>query len=508
MKPLHLLFIILCSAVMISCGNSSDEIHLLEPRQTQAPDFVYLQDNHFMVNNTQWFPLMLNYKVDWRRLNDTVVISPVFYYDNPEAWEATSAQGTLAQMDAHFGEISSWGFNTVRVCIDLVNSDEKGYFYGSSESPIRLKENASQIIEAARTLLSIAKEHQLRVMFLLKAPMDDALMEFTGNLLKGLQNETSLWAYDFMNEPLYFAPESSRSKTAAWKIVNSWREMMNQNAPNQLFTIGFAEPIEVFEWDPSILPVDFVEMHTYHPLRVGAEMYWYGHYVHKPWIVGETALPADNDSVPYSWQVTFLRESYQCAINNGACGYGWWEFQDCPKGVNFEAQFTGVKSLEGEKPVAAVFKELKDYSACKTVKIPSNYYNLLGYENLGLKGKIVDEETLLPVEGAVVRGWNKDWSVGMNTFSNKQGEFLLVSNDYVSHLVISAPGYSRWKTNLISFKHHKQLKNQDLEYHKISYKPFLRSEESMLTFKPMPQPTELVEDSILLVKLSPIVSSK
>ena len=48
------------------------------------------------------------------------------------------------------------------------------------------------------------------------------------------------------------------------------------------------------------------------------------------------------------------------------------------------------------------------------------------------------------VEGAL-RGWNEDWSVGENTFSDSHGRFSLVSNDIMSHFEISAPGYEKKK---------------------------------------------------------------
>ena len=106
--------------------------------------------------------------------------------------------------------------------------------------------------------------------------------------------------------------------------------MVRRNAPHQLFTIGLAEPIEVFEWDPPTIPVDFVEMHTYHPLRVQSEMWWYSHYCGKPWMVGETGLPADDDSVSYGAQMAFMFWTYRYAKINGACGYGWWSFRTAP----------------------------------------------------------------------------------------------------------------------------------------------------------------------------------
>ena len=497
------------------------------PRDTKAKDFVYLQDGHFMCNDTAWFATMLNYKVEWRKFGDTVCISPACYYEDPDEWECSDARGTNSQLLKHIAFCDSLGFNTVRFCIDVVNKDENGYYYGSGEHPAYLIQDSSAIFQAIDTLLCLCDSVGLRAMLLLKPPLDGELTAFTEALLRHCADNPTLFAYDFMNEPLYFDPAETRDKRDAYRIVDGWRNMMNQYAPHQLFTIGFAEPIEVFEWDPSILPVDFVEVHTYHPLRVASEMYWYGHYCGKPWMVGETALPADGDSVPYLWQERFFRESFQCAIDNGAIGYGWWEFQDCPQGVNFEAQYTGILNHVGSiatsygNIIGSVkidcplplfqWKKSGDYGRIATMRKPTttppvNYYNMLGYKNLALEGTVIDAITHKPIEGAVVRGWNEYWSVGENTFSDNQGRFSLVSNDIMSHFEISAPGYEKKKFDKrIDYQPNptpERLPDRELEYQQISYRPFLTSDSLLLGLNPSMFVTPSTVGKINTIKLS------
>jgi hypothetical protein len=77
-------------------------------------------------------------------------------------------------------------------------------------------------------------------------------------------------------------------------------------------------------------------MHTYHPLRVPNEIYWYSKNVNKPWMIGETSLPADNDSISYSDQTQFLKEAYLRTKNCGGSGFGWWAFQDVTSWGTFE----------------------------------------------------------------------------------------------------------------------------------------------------------------------------
>ena len=412
--------------------------------------FIHIANGHFMMGDSVWFPIMLNYKTDI--CNDSVV--PARYYGD----------GTF---DGHFSHIAQWEFNSVRVCLDM----ELGAV------------DTCRLFASIDTLLASACRNNLRVMLLIRPPFDKRQTEYTIHLMSHLAFNTTLWAYDFFNEPLYFDPVADRSKTAAYRTVSDWRILRDTYAPRQLFTIGFAEPIEVFEWDPSILPVDFIEMHTYHPLRIASEMYWYGHYCGKPWMVGETSLPADGDSVPYDWQSRYMLESFQCAIDNGAIGFGWWEFQDCLSGTNFEAWYSGLRNSQGlDKPASDLVKRLNSLKPQKALR-PVNYSNMLGYHNLAIEGLVVDASSHAPIEGAVVRGWNDDWGVGINTFSDDAGKFYLVSNDRCTHFEISAPGYECIKFyRRPNYPHIDSLPQQRLEYQSIDYRHFLASPESLLTF--------------------------
>lgn len=495
------------------------------PRVTRAPGFVYLEGDHFMVDDSVWFPLMMNYKIDWYHIGHDITIGPASYYEKTYDMQGQE-EYPWQQIENHFHlmtslgrchDSSAGGINSIRVCLDVVNHNENGYFYGSSDHPLHLIKDSTAIFNSIEnTLVLRAKNCGLRLMLLIPRPLDEELMAFAAALLRRFANEPTIWAYDFMNEPLYFDPVEKRSKTDAYRVVNKWRELMNKYAPHQLFTIGFSEPLEVFEWDPSILPVDFVEVHTYHPLRIGAEMYWYGRYVGRPWMIGETALPSENDSVPYEWQKIFAKEACQLAIDNGACGFGWWEFQEYIGGVNFEAQYTGVFNHEGftiggwteegkfetesvptlegrrynfamkgqRKPVCDIFAELSKLKPHKA-KMPTNYYNMVGYHNIAVGGKVTDENGN-PIEGAVVRGWNEDWSVGANTYSREDGSFWLITNDVCTHFEVSAPGMSVTEFDRrysLGGMKPEALPDRTLEYQGISYVPFLKSDTSMFTFK-------------------------
>ena len=468
------------------------------PRNTAYLDFVYIDGNTFKIADSTYFPLMINYKVEPRMLGNDVVISPARYYENPHIYEAETKDSVLHQMNGHFGMIKKMGFNSIRICMDVVSKNNDGYYY-YSEHPVYLKHHAALLFEAIDNMLVLAKENNLKVMLLIKPPLDNELMTFTEKLLEYFADNSTLFCYDFMNEPLYFDPQKERTKADAKEVVSKWKDAMDRLAPHQLFTIGFSEPIEVFEWDPSILPVDFVQFHTYHPLRVPNEIWWYSHYIGKPWMIGETSLAVDNDSVTYNMQTYYMKEVFQYALNCGASGFGWWEFQDAYD-VHFEAQYSGLLNHEGYshngsysmigtmKPATIEVENLKKYTAQKEWKAV-NYYNMLGYDNIILRGKILEKGSNKPIEGAVIRGWNNDWSVGINTYSNEEGVFTLYSNDVCTHFEISAPGMSKTKFDQTHtyFPMEKgmaieSLPNRKLEYHNISYIPFLINDTMLFHF--------------------------
>lgn len=547
MKPLT---ITLLALLVAACSRPAiDSTLLVKQPPVSAPGFVGVDEELFVIDGVPWFPLMLNYKVDWRRLNDTVVISPAYYYDNPEAWEASSAEGTLAQFRRHAQLSAQAGFNSLRVCLDVTGSDSQGRYYGNGDDPVYLLRDSAAIFRAVDWMAREAAAEGLRLMLLIPKDIDGEIDAFVAALLRHCADNPTIWAYDFFNEPLYFDPVEKRDKLSAYQQVLHWRTMMRQNAPNQLFTVALSEPIEVFEWDATLLPVDFVEMHTYHPLRVASEMYWYSRnhrYLSsysRPWMVGETGLPADNDSVPYALQSQFFDETMRLAIVLDAAGYGWWEFQDNPQHPTFEAQYTGIFYWDGSqlvaKPVVQLMmaadtllresgrqgdEVLRDSTLSADLRDslwqdwfyrvegtaiepapPMNYGNMLAYSNLVITGQIVSPDG--PVVDAVVRGWNDDWSVGVNTFTDKEGRFTLYSNDYCVHFEVSAPGMSHLKFDRRGLHYTPKpdsLPERTREYQQIDYRPLLASDTAILLFRPEAFQPAAAQADMGTLKLKPL----
>jgi hypothetical protein len=142
-----------------------------------------------------------------------------------------------------------------------------------------------------------------------------------------------------------------------------------------------------------------------------------------------------------------------------------------------------------------------------------NYFNNLGYNNFVIKGKIIDKETKQPIEGAVIRGWTEWWHIAWNTYSDENGNFTIYSNHEFVRFTFSAPNYSvkEMKKNLNYKKITTQnvdinnLPDKELEYHQISYIPFLKnSAVSVFDFKPEKFNQAKFEGDLGVVKLSPI----
>ncbi|MBO4581012.1 MAG: carboxypeptidase regulatory-like domain-containing protein [Bacteroidales bacterium] len=465
-----------------------------QPAYTPQHNFVHIENDVFKINNDTFFPLMLNYVVNYRLMDSKFVVAPCIYYEDMDCFETDTEEDNQQQIEGHLQLIKEMGFNSIRLIFDRIHFDQNNMpFYWADSNKIYLHQCQKEIIHGLQRFISIAKSEDIKVMLLIKAPFNPQIEKFTIALLKTFQEEPTVFAYDFFNEPLYFDTEKHRTKADAYQIVSHWADLMHQYAPHQLFTIGMAEPLEVFKWDPSVLPVDFVQIHSYNPLRIKSEIYWYKTYIHKPLMLGETALPAENDSIPYQYQCEYFDHVFRYARDCGVCGFGWWEFQDANIGV-FEGKYAGIlhhddttctadgkhRILGAPKPIAEYTKKALTYTPENKAPRPMNYYNMLGYGNICIKGKVVNNKNKA-VEGAVVRAWNSDWSVGMHTFTDNKGNFTLYTNDSCVHFKISAPGMTceelHCEPSYISGPPKETtpcLPMQKLEYQQINYQHFLR----------------------------------
>ncbi|MFW5658425.1 MAG: hypothetical protein ACOCZ8_00440, partial [Bacteroidota bacterium] len=364
-------------------------------------EFVKLKDNQFVLKGERFFPVLLNYVPEFRFVEDQLFLGPVMAYEHVDRFETRTLDSARLQLAGHFQLIKSLGFNSLRIPLDRVAQDDTGFYYPASGHKIYLEKDGESLLNAIDGLLKEAEKVGLYVMPLIQTPTrSNDINAFTEKLLRRFNDRPFVFAYDFLNEPLYDDDSGAESKADVAHITRKWRVMMDRLAPHQLLTIGLSEPIEVLVWDPAVMHVDFLAFHTYHPLRVPNEIYWYAKHSGKPWMIGETGLPADGDSVSYEEQRQFMVESFDRTVDCGGLGYGWWEFQDVPLSY-FEGAYTGILNREGTlacpngyvmqntglKPVAmqAAQLRLEDVPE-RGCPCWTNYQNQLGYQNYRISG--------------------------------------------------------------------------------------------------------------------------
>jgi hypothetical protein len=429
--------------------------------------FVTMENGRFYLEGKPFFPLAVNY-VAHLQFNDTACwVAPSRNYERKDIFRYDRKDSTTLLLEADLQLIRKLGFNTVR--ITGLASDMK--LAGDSLAPLLpaqfgrgvdslfvLNEaNAPRYFKAMEDLADLAAATGLKLILLVKLfPGEPVYEKQTLKLVDRLRNHAGIMAYDFFNEPLYFDLPHHRPKRDVHALVDSWQLKFKKHAPLQLTTIGLVGVPEVFAWDPNILDVDFISFHPYEyePNQVMSEIYWYGKHVDKPWIIGETSLPADNDSVPYAEQLAFARKTLAQTVACGGIGYSWWQYKDVKWG-RFHADYMGVLKQEGTtevapglpnvdgtvKPVVQAFKEFKPDAPAGACEKPANYYNYSSLHSAKLTGKLLDANRK-PIEGGVILGWNEYWTRSYYTKSRADGSFELYGDFRFHHWMVSATRYS------------------------------------------------------------------
>jgi hypothetical protein len=458
MKKYILLFIFLCAVTII---------YLSFPLR-RAEHFVSISDHSFMLDKKPFYPIALNYIVTMQGDKEGNIWPSSFNgYNAGEKYQYTTKDSCIMQLKAEMDLIREMGFNTIRVVrigeemLDektgnlsvgaMVNNEHTNML--SLEDNVNYKKYAGALAE----LFDLADKAGLKVIFLVNVQPDAPSTEYhLVRLIKQFKDTPALMAYDLFNEPLYF-DKKERNKEDVIAITKRWNHLLKMYAPHQLFTIGLEGIREVFEWDPNILDVDFVSLHPYQyePEQVRNEIYWYGKYITKPWMIGETAISADNDSVSYETQRKFAEVTLKQAYNCGAMGYSWWQYKDVDWHL-FHANFMGVVNWKGitqtKKPnipltgtVKPLVQEFQKFDAtapkgeCECFK---NYYNYTSNNAFRIVGKMTDEKTGEGIEGAVILGWNEGWSHSYHTITKPDGSFELLSDYPYYHWMASATRYS------------------------------------------------------------------
>jgi hypothetical protein len=431
--------------------------------------FISIKDNKFKLNGKDFYPVAVNYLVTLHADGHELWAAPATSYDVDSLHEILTKEACIKELRADLNLIKQMGFNAVRIVgIGEEMADDNNRMSelslmarcGRSRDTTIVFSNKniySKYFDALAGLFNEVNKAGLKSIFLVRTRPDVQTTEdHVRKLVTHFKNDTSILAYDLYNEPLYF-DHKDRKKTEVDSIVRSWNKLFKMYAPNQLLTIGLEGIREVFEWDPNILDVDFVSLHPYEfePGQVMNELYWYGKYIKKPWIIGETAIPANNDSVTYEEQKRFAQKTLKQAYDCGASGYSWWQYKDVDWHT-YRANYMGVVTRTGEtkttkenlsvqgtvKPVAEAFQKFNPSAKKDSCICLSNYYNYSEGKACRIIGRLIDEKTNQPIKGGVALGWDENWVHSYHTITKEDGSFELLGVHSFYHWIVTATQYS------------------------------------------------------------------
>lgn len=442
--------------VLLACTTKTKREHIGEK------GFVYLEGKTFMIDSVPFFPLAINYKIDLIADSNRIGVAPYKGYYDDAKFPDQNIDSNRNRLEADIALIKKSGFNTIRlITLGQTEIDNNQFCirmraFNAYDSLLLLNDDANlkKYFDCVQIVFDIIKKYEMKAILLAETKIGEPQGKvFLQKLFKNFKSEKTILAYDVYNEPLYF-DSAKHTKEQAMQIAMQWQEMIDSCAPYHLSTIGLASSREVLNWDPNLMAVDFISFHPYEyeKNQVLSEIYWYSKHVEKPWIVGETSLPADDDSIPYTAQSAFATKTYYQTCNCGGSGYSWWQYKDV-RWNEFHASYMGILnrkdttysngiSIPGTlKPVAGIFASLpkgKKNGAC--IK-PDNYYAFSQHTEYKVTGTIYDDRDK-PIEGAVIIGWDHDWGKLLHTYSNADGRFELKTNFEVKATGISATKFS------------------------------------------------------------------
>ncbi|MBE7441575.1 MAG: cellulase family glycosylhydrolase [Flavobacteriales bacterium] len=461
---------------------------------------VKLIDGKFELNKEPFYPVALNYIISVQSNQHSFWATSCKDYQPNFKYNFSDKLTAQKQLRAEMKLIKELGFNTVRLVgmgeaiVNEKNNNQlaiRAFNINTQDTLINLENDSiyDQYFNEINDLFTIIEEAGLKVIFLVKiSPVTEDTKRFLRKFSNFFRNNTTLLAVDVFNEPLYF-DKPEKEKKEVYDIVKDWRKTIKMYAPNLLVTIGLEGIREVFRWDPTILDVDFISYHPYEyePEQVRNEIYWYGKYTEKPWIIGETAIPANNDSITYEAQRIFAKKTLEQTYNCGGVGYSWWHYKDVDW-HKYHANFMGILTWEGQtltankesvygtiKPLAKAFVNYtvptkKDSCICL-----DNYYNYTNGKEFRIVGTILNEQQK-PIEGAVILAWNENWTHSYHTITKADGSFELLGTYPFYHWITSAVKHStiRGDINPDTARVATHIPTINLGKLKVEYLPFIK----------------------------------
>lgn len=355
---------------------------------SQSGSFVYLEDEKFMLEGKEYFPLAVTYAVATiKDIHGNFHISPTVAYCNykncgkgaPGFNCGADSAEWRANIKKHLDKIAEMGFNTIRLVglsvkyrPDELNSkamESNNYF--SQEDPNKLKcytKNKAYTIKRKtfkrqaglmEEFVDIVKEfntqhpeNKFKVIILVgTGGLQDYSWRYTKYLSylgKTFSKEPVVFAYEINSEPYHLGYPKYEKNQKYERAENfaQWYYALKEEAPLQLITFG-AMVQDVLNWDAQCFPVDFINFHLYPNLKrnfdsMEAEKYksilkWFSEAYDKPWIIGETSLAGNDVAHKENSKIATEEQQKEFAFSSlaytkyyGGIGYIWWQYKEVP----------------------------------------------------------------------------------------------------------------------------------------------------------------------------------
>ena len=441
---------------------------------------VFIENHEIIINGKPFYPVGVNY-----------IVRPVFV--DSIRWSFTPgitycpdtigyiSCGNDSMRRVHFYQdmlaIKRKGFNSIRLAGLGVkkssNSSSLQFNYKRLKRgkwprrtyTFQSSDDYTGFLDMVEDVVQLIDSAGLKVLFITGGHQVDEEMtrkrygEYLNHVASRLDKYDNVYAYDLINEPAFFSYKKNYQKCEIKKMVADWVKEMGTS---KLTTIGLFGLFDIWQWDPAILDVDFIGLHTYPYMNksngysydkainmVSKTLKWYSENVDKPWLIGETSFPGSNyhnselqDIGDESQQLNYANYLINALGSYGGLGFYWWQFSEVfwwdftvgPKARNnvYGIRYSTVNNVPDSlqftwKSAAEVLPRFRPYIGESTYLDDSTYYNLSRNIYGDYKGVILDSNQKV-IKGAFIKGtWaiNQKTHMSNTTFSRMDGSFNL-----------------------------------------------------------------------------------
>jgi|GEM_PF-847738 len=481
-------------------------------------DFVTIEGRYFKCNGQLFYPLVLCYQFSATHSDEVPDEASDYFLSRTASygpctwhctWESFNENDALAEINNDFSVIHQMGFNALRTAfISPFFEYEKptassAFFYcpnaatkfvlpavwtsrstwgghcmeiSTDPDPDPYRDRYFQFIQQ---ILEVAEENDLKVILdvaYTKTTVDSHFQDYL-NYLELLTNfilslpenlQKTLMAYVIVEEP-YWEGQAGQTKHSVCTKVRDMYNLIKSIDTTHLITIGGDDLMDILEWDPAVMTVDFWCPHIYpYPVtaveensdaavnRVKGQIYWLKNNCPIPWMIGETSFAAIDDEIMCSGgtkhypevngelenpaygeiftQKSFAQDISKMVRDCNGSGFSWWQFQE----VLWAKECSNLKTngygllRHGEasanynlfkKPVVEVFEGYLDANGQPPPvdpqggQIPLSYYDPYNnaVHNPSLKNAVEgyvynNVSPATPINDAYIQGWNWLWT--------------------------------------------------------------------------------------------------